>query len=284
LRLMGLAIIKSTGPLIWAGVILLLLMFLYAVVFLYGVAEYIDIAGQDDMWVDDMRVFFASMPMALLTLFMSISGGVSWWEVQRLLLEVSWVHGLLFVLYIATMFLAVLNIITGIFVTDAVDMASNDHDMMVQAESDQRRLHIERLNNLFAEIDDNGNGLVSLEEFKKHVDKPEIEVIFSMLGLDVVDVETFFKHIDADGSGEWQLEEFVIGCLRLKGKTKAVGLEMGFQETKRLIRKLMESQATMHRRLRQLDSLREDVSVLSSKLEPARLSTHSAQEEPAFPT
>jgi len=141
-------------------------------------------------------------------------------------------------------------------------MASNDHDMMVQAEKEQQQLHLNRLRSLFKEIDDNRNGMVSKTEFARHVSRPEIKVIFNMLGLDVSDVNTFFKHVDVDGNEEWEIEEFVLGCLRLKGKTKAVGLEMGFQETKRLLRKLQMAQVNMNRRLNVLDAIREDVMTL----------------------
>ena len=133
LRLMILAIMKSAGPLPIMGFILVILIFFFAVIMLNGAAAYIGEASADDPHVDLTLVYFSSMSMALLALFMSTTGGVSWWEVQHLPLQTHVVCGIIFAGYISSMLLAVLNIITGIFVTDAVDMAASDHELMVKA-------------------------------------------------------------------------------------------------------------------------------------------------------
>ena len=39
--------------------------------------------------MEEMNTFFGSLSMTMLTLFMSVAGGVDWWEVMRLTLEIT---------------------------------------------------------------------------------------------------------------------------------------------------------------------------------------------------
>merc|ERR1719284_2065692 len=251
---MILAIIQSTGPLLIVGLILLMLMFLFAVIFLHGVAGYIQHANSSDPYVDSMQEYFSSMPMTLLTLFMSITGGVSWWDVQRLLLEVHVVYGILFVCFISIMLLAVLNIITGIFVTDAVEMAASDHDVMMQAEQEMKLDQVKKLRQLFDRFDTNEKSVLTLGDFESHIRDPEVQVILGMLGLDISEAPAFFKLLDVDKSGEVEIDEFVMGCLNLKGKTKMMDMEVAVQDTRRMVKKLVDSQKFLNIRLDSLAS------------------------------
>merc|ERR1719284_1806319 len=242
---MILAIIQSTGPLLIVGLILLMLMFLFAVIFLHGVAGYIQHANSSDPYVDSMQEYFSSMPMTLLTLFMSITGGVSWWDVQRLLLEVHVVYGIVFVSFISIMLLAVLNIITGIFVTDAVEMAASDHDVMMQAEQEMKLDEVKKLRQLFNRFDSAENAVLTLADFESHIRDPEVQVILGILGLDISEAPAFFKLLDVDQDGEVEIDEFVMGCLNLKGRTKLMGMEVTVQDTRRMVKKLLLGQQSL---------------------------------------
>merc|ERR1712136_11532 len=191
-----------------------------------------------------MLVYFSSMSMALLTLFMSITGGVSWWEVQRLLLQVHVVYGVVFVCFISVMLLAVLNIITGIFVTDAVEMAASDHDVMMQAEQEMKLDQVKKLRQLFDRFDTNEKSVLTLEDFESHIKDPEVQVILGML-----DAPAFFKLLDVDKSGEVEIDEFVMGCLNLKGKTKMMDMEVTVQDTRRMVKKLIDGQRFLNYRM-----------------------------------
>jgi len=249
LQLMILAIIKSTGPLIIAVFILMMLICLFAVIILNGVSAYIEEAGSDDPNVEPMLVYFSSMPMALLTLFMSITGGVNWWEVQRLLLQIHAGYGVLFVFYISIMFLAVLNIITGIFVNDAVQMASYDHDVMVQVEQEEKLEQIKKLRHLFDRFDTNGNSTLTLAEFEFHLRDPEVQLILRMLGLEISEAPAFFKILDVDKSGDVEIDEFVMGCLHLKGKSKMMDMEVTIQDIRRMVKKLVGEHKFLNSRI-----------------------------------
>merc|ERR1712083_1237069 len=96
-RTLLLAIMSLMMPLCWACLFLLLICYLFAVVFMQAVRDYMFAAQPEDITVDSLRTFFDSTPMALLTLWMSVSGGISWWDVLKHLLIASPGHGAIFV-------------------------------------------------------------------------------------------------------------------------------------------------------------------------------------------
>jgi len=263
LRLMLLAIMKSAVPFLWAGAILLTLIFLFAVLFIHGVAEHLTVADPQDPFVEEMQIFFGSMPMALLTLFMSISGGVSWWEVIQALLEVSWVYVLLFVFYVLVTVLAALNVITGIFVNDAMEAARADHDLMMQLEQQGTKSLMASLKSIFGGIDEDASGTISFEQFEKHILRDEVRYIFQMLGIEVTDAVSFFKILDVDGSADLELEEFVMGCLRFKGNAKTVDIECHLLEMKKMISKHGKCTKSFGKRL---DAIQENVAEMRGRL------------------
>merc|ERR1712136_572898 len=112
------------------------------------------------------------------------------------------------------------NIITGIFVKEAMDMAHLDRDLKV----------------LFERIDADGGGTMSLEEFEAHMESDELRVLFSLLGLDVQDAVSFFKVLDVEGCNELQIEDFVMGCMRHKGNS-TMDLECSVMDIKKMLKK-----------------------------------------------
>jgi len=237
LRLMLLAIIKSAVPFVWAVLVMVMIIFVFAVILLNGVTNYVADAADDNPHIDEMRLYFGSMSMTLLTLFSSVSGGKDWWEIMELFLELSTWYGMVYLFFILVSVLAVLNIITGIFVKEALEMASQDRDLQMQLELEENRFLLKKLKDLFEQIDDDQGGTISLEEFQRHMEVDEIRVLFSLLGLEVSDAISFFKILDVDGSQELEIEEFVMGCMRHKGSS-TMDLECAMVDLKRMIKKL----------------------------------------------
>merc|ERR1712136_637344 len=111
-------------------------------VFLNAVALYIAEASEDDPIVQEMKMFFGSLFMTMGTLFMVVSGGVDWWDVVKLLLEIHVVYGLVFLLFVVITVLALLNVINSIFVNDAMDTALKDIDLRMKHEADQTKFMV----------------------------------------------------------------------------------------------------------------------------------------------
>jgi len=249
LRFMMLAIVKSIVPFVFAVTILLEVIFVFSVVIADGVAEYVLVAGDDIS--GDLRTYLGSMSRTILSLFMSMSGGVDWWTLADILLDIATGYLCLFVFFILFTVLAVLNIITGIFVQEAQHMASKDRDVLKQQEFDENRQLMTSLKQIFHVMDENNTGCVSLGEFEEMMKHEDVRLRLADVCLDFQDASTVFKLLDLDESNELSIEEFVMGCMRLKGRAHCldVEVEVTLKDTKKLMRKVLRMSDRFSERL-----------------------------------
>lgn len=248
---MLLAVLKSAGPLLWAMVILALVMFLFAVFFMQGVAEYVSSKEEADLLTEDLRSFFGTLLMTLLTLFMCVTGGLSWWDVGILLMDIGTHYILLMSLFILVMVLAVLNIITGIFVNDAIEMATKDRDIVQQMEKDRSDELFGHAHKLFATIDVTGSGEITAEEFETAMERDHVRGFLAQMGLEVPDALKMFDALDSDQNGCIQVDEFVLGCMRMRGGHN-VDLETLMRENRRFMRETVHQQQRSESRIQAL--------------------------------
>merc|ERR1719191_1749559 len=99
-----------------------------------------------------------------------------------------------------------MNVITGIFVESALESA--------QKEKDNEFSNTAR--EMFCHTDEDASGQVSWNEFQKHMDDPEFRDYVRRLGIDPRDAKLLFKLLDNDQSGEIDIEELLVGMVRLR--------------------------------------------------------------------
>jgi len=85
-----------------------------------------------------LHYYFGSTARSTFTLFKTLTGGVSWQDVSEPLEDVSLLWAMFFVRFLSFCYLAVLNIVTGIVCTTAIESANDDLDMQVQASLEER--------------------------------------------------------------------------------------------------------------------------------------------------
>jgi len=238
LRLILTSILHAVVPLVWTIVFILMVLFVFAVISLEGVTEVINDISMDDASAPKMMLYFPNMPTAMLTLFAATSGGISWFEISQLMLQASAAYRAVFVCYVVVMFLMILNIITGLFVTDAVERAQTDKDRMAQQEMERNRKMVTELKALFRELDVDDSGAITLQEFIDCSREQSLKLLFASLGLDITDAIRVFHLLDVDGSEKLELDEFVVGVMSYKGNAKVVDVEVLMRENKRMMQKL----------------------------------------------
>jgi len=264
LRLMLLAVLNSIVPLFWAIFFLVFMNFLFAIMFMQATEQYLESGNCNEALLEDMLAYFNPLPKMILTLFMCISGGISWWEIGLLLEELGFGYLLMFLLFILIMFIVVLNIITGIFVNEAIESARKDHDFTAQMEAVQHRQMLQDLTRLFRDIDTDGDGQISLWEFQDALrDRGgTMRSVFLLHNLDVTDARTFFHIIDVDGSNMIEIDEFVMGCMRFKGNGHCLGIEAVMQEHKQMLKDIVRQQRRVEHQVRHIT---DEMHVLSSR-------------------
>merc|ERR1719240_530128 len=79
---------------------------------------------------------------------------------------------------------------------------------------------------VFNEMDKDGSGTISEEEFLDHLDDERVLAYFNSMKLDVSDATSLFKLLDVDHSGSVEINEFIDGCQKLKGESRTLDMHL----------------------------------------------------------
>merc|ERR1719221_2298647 len=87
---------------------------------------------------------------------------------------------------------------------------------------------------IFETVDQDGSGEISQDEMKSKMQDGEVSSYFAALGVDAKQVSQLFRLLDMDDSGTITREEFLKGCLFLRGNAKSIDIAVVHQELKML--------------------------------------------------
>jgi len=208
------SILYTLKSLFWAVMLLFVIVYVFAVLFTQAVNDYVADPARPLTEVErEASKNFASLDATMLNLFMSIAGGVSWGEVLPPLHAVSYAWVGLYVFYI---------VVTGVFCQSAIESAQNDHTTVVHSILKNKEMHVNKLRKLFSNLGDGSSEAITFAIFEEKISSPDVQAYFEVLGLDVDDAWSFFKLLDLDDGGDVEIEEFLMGCLRLRGTARAI--------------------------------------------------------------
>eukprot|EP00928_Gymnodinium_smaydae_P080053 TRINITY_DN63856_c0_g1_i1.p1 TRINITY_DN63856_c0_g1~~TRINITY_DN63856_c0_g1_i1.p1 ORF type:complete len:570 (+),score=68.53 TRINITY_DN63856_c0_g1_i1:64-1773(+) len=235
LRSLVSSIISTLKSLVWAALLLLMIMYVFANLF---TQLSIDALASDEDAHPDLAAFWASLGMSTLTLFQCISGGTNWREAHKPLQHTSMLLGMVFFVYIIITYFAVLNVVTGLFVNSAIENASRDPELVMNNLLMNKQKYIENIKQGFRRLDADGSGNITLLELEEMLKDEQIQSYFAAIGLNCDDAWTLFKLIDVSHNNAIDIDEFVTGCLKLKGHAGALELELLRDQHKWIVRKL----------------------------------------------
>lgn len=279
LRTLITSIFSTMKSLFWALMLLTLIVYVFAILFAQAINDY----RLDDVPVDDREQleiasekYFGDLSNTMLSLFMSIVGGVSWEEVIVPLKLISPMWVMVFVFYISFTYLAVLNVVTGVFCQSAIDSAQSDQAMMVQNILDDKQSHLQKINALFNQLGSESTGAITYEMFEEKLKSPAVQQYFQTLGLDVWDAWSFFKLLDQDAGGSVEVEEFLMGCLRLRGHATAIDVVKILQDQAWIIQAADRFHSFVHQ---ELAGIKDDIVTMNSMLGHGDADKHSEHHE-----
>merc|ERR1711977_295044 len=96
----------------------------------------------------------------------AISGGNDWGGIAEPLQPLSAFYTVVFVIYVLFVTFGVLNVLTGVFLESAAEIM--DRDLLTQAEVSRKKIQAHNLQLLFNELDVDGSGTLTWEEFSEH--------------------------------------------------------------------------------------------------------------------
>jgi len=220
LRTMVSSIVASLKPLFWATLLFSMLIYAVAVAMTQIANEYRSSNGADVQ----LERYFCNLGTATLALWECISGGMDWQDMaQPLIDDVSPMMAIAFSAYVAFSVLAMMNVITGIFVDNAKTYAQQDKDSYV----------VRHVLNLFKQSDLNEQNAIDWKVFQAKLDTRELQELFDAVEVNVADARSLFKLIDTDNSGSVSPDELMRGWIRLQGPAKALDLSLLLRESTR---------------------------------------------------
>eukprot|EP00931_Biecheleriopsis_adriatica_P009900 TRINITY_DN11099_c0_g1_i1.p1 TRINITY_DN11099_c0_g1~~TRINITY_DN11099_c0_g1_i1.p1 ORF type:complete len:607 (-),score=111.94 TRINITY_DN11099_c0_g1_i1:125-1945(-) len=239
LRLLTLAIASTIKTASFALMLIMLLIYMFAISIVQFVATYIQEQKARDPGYDmsdsnDLISYFGSIGTACISLFLVGMGGAE----HKLMLDPLWKVGALpvatLLFFIGLMGLCILNVMIGIFCNSAVETAKHDRENVIQTQLEARKQFIDTLHQLFRAWDDSGDGKCSFDEFQTHILDDDTQALLGALEIESRDAITLFELLDQDDNGDVDLDEFITGCICLRGNAKAVHMEKITSQCKKL--------------------------------------------------
>merc|ERR1719291_851011 len=102
------------------------------------------------------------------------------------------------------------------------------------------------MRNIFFEIDSECTGTVNKNDLVEFCNDRRVQYYLTALGLDVDDAERLFVLLDENRDGELGLDEFLSGCLRLKGLARSIDVFSLIHQTRQLCRRIESIDQVLH--------------------------------------
>jgi len=251
LRTLVHSLVGTLRSLFWALLLLFLIIYIFGILFTDTVVDHLieqesvfeSLTQKEKDYLLSLDDYFGSLYRSTITLFQTISDGVTWNAPADALTSIGdmglfWVQ--LYHFYIAFCSFAVLNVMTGVFCNSAIKAAESDHEMVVQSLVQTRQELRDQVSLLFYQIDERGHGQISFTDFEKLFGDEGVKAFFEALQIGAVDAWTLFTTLDKDGDHTISVDEFTERCMQLHGPAKSADLYAIRQLTVNLNKQLQQ--------------------------------------------
>jgi hypothetical protein len=255
LRLMLNALLGSIFSLLWSILMMSLIFYMFGVVLVQFTTQYLYLeqdGGQstDPEIIDNLLLHFGSVEGAMLSLYMATTGGNDWAVYYNALDPTGSASLAIFLFFVAFSQIALMNILTGIFVEHAMELAKPNRQDLVAQHNRQMRRQTKHLEAIVREIDTADTGCISEAAFHENIREPtgKLRQYLASMGIHEADAVHFYHLLKSATFGkEVEIPHFVSGVMRLRGDVQNLDVQGLIVEMKIVHKKIHE----VHRELRQ---------------------------------
>jgi len=220
-------IADSLSSLLWAMVMLVIIMYVFAIGIMNFTSDWAH--GQSDSSaVARVTGYFGSLDVSFYTLAIVMLGGVDFAEVLADLMLVGWVPFTLLMFFVLFTNLAVLNVVTGVFVDRALEAEKSQREYQVERVLKAQVLFNKQIVALLAQIDSNSDGRISRDELHAMLEDDKLKAHWETLGLTdfnkTKQADRLFDLLDENGDGAIYVDEFLDKCGLMRGPASALEL------------------------------------------------------------
>jgi len=258
LRVMVSMILNSLLQLTWLIVILGLVLYVFGILFTSGATDYRK--PTDGRPVPEnagaVNEDYGSLFLTMFTLFLSVTGGVSWGEVAVTVRHAGFLYFMLFICYIFLTLFSILNVVTGVFVDGAIAHAHADRQLALGREREKKSEKIKELVEMLGSIDTDGSGTISWDEFKTGISRPDIRQAIESMMIDIHEAPELFELLDLDGDGDVDILEFIEVMQRLEGNARSSDIQKLKCASRQVLNAVMVSHDLLYQVICDLDVVR----------------------------
>mmetsp|Transcript_114997 Transcript_114997/g.365401 ORF Transcript_114997/g.365401 Transcript_114997/m.365401 type:complete len:656 (-) Transcript_114997:294-2261(-) len=218
LRVIMGSIYGSFVSLFWSLITIGMILYVFALFFVQQMAVMLTDEDADDPFKMLQRAFFRDVQRTMLTLVQSTMGGLDWDIVFKMIQPLGWVYCVAFIFYVAFFNFAVMNILTGIFVENAMKLCRPDDEEIQLQHQRKKKLDMKNIRHIVEAMDEDRNGTIRRAEFLNAAKHEEMVSRFWDLGIDIRNTERFFDTVVGVDKASVPIDEFVERAVEMQGQ------------------------------------------------------------------
>lgn len=241
LWLLVVGVADAVRTLLWANMLILLVIFMYAVFFRKVIGSM-----QEAVQDPEMMEYFGSVPRSIFTFFQVMTldawGQIAWEAGDYFTLSRT-----LFITFLMMTTYSIMNVVVAVIVDATLDQAVHQQEEIRKEQEKAAAVAAQRIQEVFRAADADGDGEVTKVEFLQAIEIEDTLQYLHDVGIDTRQAENLFDILDYDESGALSATEFTEGMMRARGQAKArevltlqCGLWQSEQKARREISALYE--------------------------------------------
>jgi len=251
----------SARPLLWTLVIACAVLYVFAIAATELIGKspnFKDHERAQELFGDFLRSMFTMLQLITMDTYCDL--------VIRPIMRVEPMMAMFFVFFITVGVFIVMNLVTAIIVENAQAIVREDSESAAKEAEEKKRRELKMLSDLFMEIDLDGSGELSKDEFFSSLKNKKVKQMLELLEMKVVELTEVWEVLD-DGDGLLTIKEFTDGIRRMKGEAKAKDIADVIKRLKTTDRKHIELQEQAARYSDTLHSLERDAEDMAKHTE-----------------
>jgi voltage-gated sodium channel len=248
LRAILMSLANTMGTLMWSVILLTVVLYVFALLFVQSAAMYFQdkATDLDPAHFEMLSRVYGGMWTAFLSLFMCSTGGHDWIVCYEPIVLTGAVNQGIFLFFVAFTQIAVMNIILGIFVDNAMKRMMIEKEEAASEHIAEEQRTQEALIALCNELDKDKDGKITRNEWRAALNHAGVMSYLDLMGFHVHNVIEYYE-VMSKGSdhGAVDISAFVSGCMRLKGWATCYDMQVLLGQVKEVLVCVHEQKARM---------------------------------------